>query len=154
MYRVVFGFLLLALCSSCSPSGPLQVELAVGSGERLYPFEFVASGPAVDEGVVCSGGDVEEGDFREEVAGLVTIGENTFICDDGSGSFVLETVLDRTGFEEEEGLPVGDWRVLSGTGSYQKLQGQGAHRYVLLSDVEPADPITVLQVLAGEVSSG
>jgi hypothetical protein len=151
--RIVLWLLVLAsTCSACSPSGPLEVEIAVGSGDRVYPFEFVASGPAVDQGMMCAGGDVEEADARFRAA-EISVAENRFVCDDGSGSFVTETVIDQTGFEGE-GLPVGDWSVVSGTGAYEKLRGDGSHRYLGVSDVYAESPLdAVVQVISGEVSS-
>ena len=152
---VVLGLILLALmCSACSPGAPQQVELAVGSGDRKLTFEFVASGPAVNEGLVCPPGLVEEADAREQ-PGFVFVLENTFLCDDETGSFVLETVIVDEPDLEGEGNPVGDWSVVSGTGSYEQLQGQGAHRYLDLSEVYAKGPINgVLQVITGEMSSG
>lgn len=146
--RIALGLVAAALaCSACSPSGALQVEIAVGSGERSYPFEFVASGPAVEEGIICAGGDVEEADARGNIA------KNTFACENGSGSFVTETVVDRTGFEGE-GLPVSDWSVVSGTGSYEKLQGEGSHRYLGVAEVYEEGPLNaVLQIITGEMTS-
>jgi len=145
---MVLGLVVAASAySACSPSGPLQVEIAVGSGERVYPFEFVASGPAVDEGMICAGGDVEEADSPGIFVG------NTFVCEDGSGSFVTETVVDTRGFEGE-GLPVSDWRVVSGTGSHEKLQGEGSHRYLAPADAYAEGPLqAVLQIITGEVTS-
>jgi hypothetical protein len=156
MRRVILWLIVLAgMCAGCGPSGPQQVELAVGStADRIYPLHFVASGPAVDAGLVCDGGEVDEADSREEVDGEESVGETTFICDDGTGSFVLETVIDTTGFEGE-GLPVSEWRVISGTGSYTNLEGQGAHSFILPSEVYELGPlIAVLQVVIGEVSTG
>lgn len=137
------------------PSGSQQVELAVDStADQIYPFHFVASGPAVDAGLVCPEGEVDEADSRTELDGETSVGATTFPCDDGTGSFVLETVVDTTGFEGE-GVPVSDWRVISGTGSYTSLEGQGAHSFILPSEVYEKGPlIAVLQVVVGEVSSG
>ena len=103
---------------------------------------------------MCASGDVEEGAFHERER-LVSVGENTFVCHDGTGSFVLETEIDTTGFEGE-GVPDGDWRVVSGTGSYEQLQANGVHHYMTTDEeVYATGSITaVVQVVTGDVGSG
>ena len=77
-------------------------------------------GPAVDAGVVCANGTIEYGGPLDGPAGLDSWGDE-YICDDGSGSFILAAI----GFSED-GQPFdGVWRLTSGTGRYENLAGGG-----------------------------
>jgi hypothetical protein len=86
---------------------------------------FTATGAAVDAGWMCPKGDtLDSGVTASPVAGgWRFIGEKTFTCDDGSGTFTLRfdaTVI----IDPYSGA--GTWRVTSGTGDYTKLAGEGA----------------------------
>lgn len=152
---IMLGLVLLGVAiPACTSGGAHEVEIAVGAGNAPYPFRFVASGRAVDTGLLCPGGGVEEMDARFDAAGT-GFAENTFVCDDGSGSFVLETVIEEDPEFAGEGLPVSAWTVISGTGSYEELQGHGTHRYLTVEDAYPEGPLdAVLQVISGEVDRG
>jgi hypothetical protein len=135
--------LFAALAVSCGDGGT-SVEIAIGgTDEQSYPFVFAARGAAAADGVVCSAGDVIE---RSGASGAA---RNELICTDGSGSFLIETVIDRTGFEGE-GLPESDWAVASGTGRYADLTGNGTHRWFGPDETFPQDGLdAVLQILEG-----
>ena len=85
---------------------------------------FTATGPAVDAGLLCVSGwttDVSLG-----INGNGKNGSNfqvlkSFICDDGSGSFLLKLQVrsDRKGDNYS-------WQVAGGTGAYMRLQGTGS----------------------------
>jgi hypothetical protein len=86
---------------------------------------FTATGAAVDAGWMCPKGDtLDSGVAASPVAGgWRFIGDKTFTCDDGSGTFTLRfdaTVI----IDPRSGA--GTWRVTSGTGDYTKLAGEGA----------------------------
>ncbi len=135
------------LASACGDGGGGAVEISIGATEQQpYPFTFEAEGVAVDEGVVCSSGDVEEGSQR---SGAITM---TFTCGDGSGLFILETAIDLRGFEGE-GVPDSDWTFLSGTGDYDGLDGSGIHRWFKPDEISPPEAMdVVLQVMEGTIS--
>ena len=147
--RRVVPALLLALSASACGGGELSVDIAIGGTEdQSYPFVFVASGPAVDEGVVCPTGAVAE------ESALGNTARNTLICDDGSGSFSIETFVDDQGFEGA-GLPVSDWTIASGTGDYTNLSGSGTHEWFGPGAIEPEPQGRingVLQRLKGTMS--
>ncbi len=145
--RVILTLLLVAMAAPSCGDDEATVWIAIGgTPQQGYPFVFLAGGPAVDEGLVCPSGDVVDGDLVGDIA------PQTFVCRDGSGSFTVETVIDMTGFVGE-GLPVSDWAVVSGTGTYVGLRGTGVHRFFGLGDVQPLSPISdVVQRLDGIVS--
>jgi len=100
------------------PDGKLAIEF-VGDWP---PPTFSAAGPAVDAGVVCANGTIEYG-VGASLGGPTGFGiwEDEFICDDGSGSFILATIA-----FFEDGQPVDAvWRLTSGTGRYENLAGGG-----------------------------
>lgn len=147
-------FVLLVMTPSACGRAAQPIEIAVGAADEPYPFRFVASGSAVDAGLVCPAGDVDEAAARYSIE-IGTVAESTFICDDGSGSFVIQTVIEDDPEFEGEGLPVSPWTVTSGSGSYERLQGQGTHRFLPAEDVHAKRPLTaVVQLITGEVSRG
>ena len=90
------------------------------------PFgPFVATGAAVDAGWMCPKGDTQDSGVTGSpfTGGARFVGDKTFTCDDGSGAFTLRfdaTVID------DPFSDVGTWRVISGTGDYTTLAGEGA----------------------------
>lgn len=106
------------------PAGVVfEIETHIPPGGPGYG-PFVASGPAVDAGIVCSSGDtldikvsVDENQ-DDQVLNLEVFKE--FTCADGSGSFVmkLEVLLSPQGSQA-------NWMIFSGTGDYANLHGTG-----------------------------
>jgi len=91
-----------------------------------FPFgPFTATGAAVDAGWMCPKGDTQDfGTTGSPVPGGTRfIGDKTFTCDDGSGTFTLrfDAIVIGDPFSD-----IGTWRVTSGTGDYTKLAGEGA----------------------------
>jgi hypothetical protein len=85
---------------------------------------FSASGPAVDEGVVCAGGWTTDVSLGISGGGGGHTGYHVlknFICDDGSGSFLLKLEV-RT---SPTGFGTYSWLVVGGTGAYLDLKGSG-----------------------------
>ena len=89
------------------------------------PSPFTASGPAVDDGLLCTGGTVVNDSGK--VAGFSPNGFNFqgikhFTCDDGSGEFLVN-VQARIDFRKGTTF---NWNVLAGTLAYENLHGAGS----------------------------
>jgi hypothetical protein len=91
----------------------------------IPPAPFTASGPAVDDGLVCDSGIVVNASSK--VAGFSLNGFNFqgikhFTCDDGSGEFFVNLqariFFDFTPTKFQ-------WNVVGGTGDYESLRGAG-----------------------------
>lgn len=87
--------------------------------------EFVASGRAVDDGVVCPAGtttvtSASRTDLSERWA-LLRIGKLA-TCDDATGTFDINL---RVLLNLDEGWTKGAWKTRAGTGDYQELRGRG-----------------------------
>lgn len=101
----------------------IEIQSHVPPGGPGYG-PFVASGPAVEAGLVCATGDtldvkasVDENQ-GDEVQNLQVFKE--FTCADGSGSFVmkLEVLISPEGVQAT-------WMIFSGSGDYANLHGTG-----------------------------
>lgn len=105
---------------------------------------FVASGPAVESGVVCAAGDWANVDFAFG-AGDTNWFEDEMSCSDGSGSFVVR--VSDLGIPTLEEPWTGPWAIIGGSGQYGDLQGSG--EYSGDFSVEPG-----IERYAGKVSGG
>jgi hypothetical protein len=112
----------LVLPAAATP--PSDVGFEVETSLLGAPSPFVATGPAVDAGLMCDEGTVH--DNSGNLTGFSPRGFNFqgikhFICDDGSGQFLvnLEARIDF-----RKGVTF-NWNVLSGTGDYEDLHGAG-----------------------------
>ena len=121
-----FGLLLL-LCfiSNASATTPIDVEIVVETSLLGAAGPFVASGPAVDDGLICDTGEVF--DSSGKVSGVSPQGYNfqgikQFICDDGSGEFLVNV---QARIDLSRGTTF-NWNVLGGTGDYEDLHGAGS----------------------------
>jgi hypothetical protein len=125
---IVAAMAALLLIASLAPAGatpPSDVEIEVpsfvaGTGT------FVATGPAVDDEVVCGEGDTN--DLSGTVGGNGPWGFNLwvikeFTCDDGSGSFLVS--LHARVFNEGPIQTSFNWVVIGGDGDYTNLHGSG-----------------------------
>jgi hypothetical protein len=122
----IMAVLLLMLpVSTAQAATPLGVHVDIQTtfGDPSYG-PFVATGPAVDAGLVCGEGDTL--DIGVKVAGapgrLILQVLKQFTCSDGSGSFVLKFQLR---VDDRLGRASSSWNVESGTGAYGSLQGTG-----------------------------
>jgi hypothetical protein len=131
MRKLTLFAALLILVLSASPvaasSPPQDVEIVVittipPDGPPFGPF--VATGPAVDAGLICPSGDtiaVENpaSGWRSRT-GINLHVKTLFTCADGSGTFLakLEVRIDYRGDNAT-------WMILEGTGDYAKLHGTG-----------------------------
>jgi len=126
---------------------PVEVEILVETALSGDPSPFVASGPAVDNGVVCASGTVVNA--RGMVTGNSPVGFNFlgikhFTCDDGSGEFFVNLEA-RIDFRRGDKFR---WNVLSGTGAYSDLHGAGSG--IGLGGVPCGDPdVCVLDIYTG-----
>lgn len=114
--------LVFALPAAATPPSDVQIE--VESSLLGAPGPFVASGAAVDEGIVCETGEVV--DLSGKVTGNSPTGFNyqgikQFVCDDGSGEFSVNL---QARIDFRKGVTF-NWNVLSGTGDYGDLHGAG-----------------------------
>ena len=116
----------------------IEADITVGGGP------FIATGPAVDEGLVCGSGFATATDLKVSGAPGNT-GFNVqviylFTCDDGSGEFYvkLQVRIDQKGDNY-------NWVVLGGNGDYEKLHGTGSGIGI------PQEPDGVLDIYDGKM---
>jgi hypothetical protein len=121
--------LVISVASVGATSPPTDVEFVAdidfsgGVGSSFGPF--TASGPAVDEGLMCESGMATA--MSSKVSGAQSnTGFNVqvtyaFTCDDGSGEFFikLQVRIDQKGDNF-------NWVVVGGNGDYEKLHGTGS----------------------------
>ena len=121
--------LALAVVPAAASSPPSDISFDVPTtipteeGPSFGPF--TATGPAVDEGVVCPTGNTV--DVFGKASGFNSrTGTNLqvvklFTCDDGSGEFFvkLQVRIDAKGDNF-------NWNIIGGTGAYEKLHGTGS----------------------------
>jgi hypothetical protein len=121
MLVIAAAFLLPALPALATP--PEAVHFVVPT-EFAVQNEFTASGPAVDSGIMCPAGTVDDifgkaSGFQSE-RGVIFQVVKVFTCDDGSGSFVVKLQV-RIDFKGDNF----QWVVLGGEGDYSNLHGSG-----------------------------
>ena len=87
-------------------------------------MSFTANGPGVDVGVLCASGTLEDLDaVASEFPRVEASWRSRYVCDDGSGSFILTV----TGYRFEYGTTsYGVGTVMSGTGDLADLTGGGS----------------------------
>lgn len=106
---------------------PLAVHIEVPATINPDPDPFVATGPAVDAGVLCPMGTSTDlsvvivADPPGTTTRILRVLKQ-FVCDDGSGTFDVHLVvtLDLTTHET-----TAQWRIVGGTGDYVELHGNG-----------------------------
>jgi len=109
----------------------LDVHIEVTSPFTQDAVPFVASGPAVDSGLLSATGFVSTGDVtvspsphRDGFLYLTVL--KHFVCDNGTFDVEVAATIDLnagTGSGDRTGS--GHWTVLGGTGSYANLKGNG-----------------------------
>jgi len=117
--------LMVALALPALATPPSEVGFDVETSLLGGPGPFLASGPAVDDGLVCTTGTVV--DATGKLAGFSQNGFNFqgirhFTCDDGSGEFFVNL---QARIDFRKGVTF-SWNVLSGTGGYEDLHGAGS----------------------------
>lgn len=112
------------------PFAALEVrfEVEMDATTDVMPGTFVASGPLVDEGLICATGTSFENAY-EDLGGGHEGWETRFKCDDGSGSFSIwfDAVGGWTDGAGSTWASVGTWEWLTdkGTVSYTGMSGSG-----------------------------
>lgn len=115
-------FMAPALPALATPPTAVNFEVPTVFGATA---PFTASGPAVDSGLMCPMGSVDDifgkGSAFNSQTGVNFQVVKVFTCDDGSGSFVvkLQVRLDFKGDNFQ-------WVVLDGDGDYSNLHGSGS----------------------------
>ena len=125
LIAVVLATLFVVMAVPVGATTPTEVRIEVESSLLGDPGPFVASGPAVAEGLICAAGMVV--DASGKVVGVSPNGFNWkgikhFICEDGSGEFFVNLQA-RIDFRKGTTF---NWNVLSGTGDYEDLHGAGS----------------------------
>lgn len=125
LIAAVAAFLLVAGAAPAGATPPSNVEIEADS---LFAGTgvFTASGPAVDDGVICASGDTV--DVFSKASGNGSKGFNLqviklFTCDDESGSFLVK--LQVKVFLAGPLLSSFNWVVTGGDGVYTDLHGSG-----------------------------
>ena len=137
--------LALLVVAAVVAAGPGTVSAFASPPQGTATFavvgEFDSPGLFTSDGsVVCASGTTSD-EFvptgLQSGRGIVLHDRKTITCDDGSGTFTL-LIQGRTGFNEGDGTS-GRWVVLSGTGDYVDLHGQGtfAGSYTPIGAPEP-----------------
>ena len=134
----------VAMAGPAAATPPSGVNIEVETDLAGAPSPFVASGPAVDDGLICAAGEVI--DASGKVTGVSQNGFNfkgikSFTCDDGSGEFSVNL---QARIDIRKGTTF-HWSVISGTGAYEGLLGAGSG--VGLNDV--CGPVCVVDVYDG-----
>ncbi len=112
-----------ALPAGATPGSGVVIEVA--SSLMGAPSPFVASGPAVDDGLVCDTGTVVEDSGKvtgNSPNGFNWKGIKHFTCDDGSGEFFVNL---QARIDYRKGTTF-NWNILRGTGDYEDLHGAGS----------------------------
>jgi len=125
MIAVVLAILFVAVAAPVGATSPSEVQIEVESYFSGAPGPFVASGPAVDDGVICAEGIVVDDSFK--LTGFSPTGFNWqgikhFTCGDSSGEFFVNLQA-RIDFRKGTSF---NWNVLSGIGDYEDLHGAGS----------------------------
>ncbi len=89
--------------------------------------DFEASGTAVDQGLICESGTVEDtrlifAGFRSPTGRIQIPVRKTFTCDDDSGEIFIKIQVHLNLNTQTETF---SWVVLGGTGDYSALHGSG-----------------------------
>lgn len=153
-FKSIFGVLILVAILSVvlpapmvSAEAPLDVHIEVFATIAPSDDPFIASGPAVDEGLLCPTGTESElsvrvagppeGDFR--ILRVV----KQFVCADGSGTFDVNLVVR---LDLESSYTTARWNIIGGTGDYAGLHGSGE-----LTGIPQNPGVTILDIYDGQL---
>lgn len=149
LFVAVITLLLITTAGPAAATQPTGVFIGVETSLVGDPSPFVASGPAVDQGLICDSGIVVDAAGKVtggSPAGFNFLGVKHFICEDGSGGFFLNL---EARIDFRRGVTF-NWNVLRGTGDYEKLHGTGSG--VGIGGVPCGDPnLCVLDLYDGGV---
>ena len=108
----------------CPNAHPAPLDVTIVATELIAgPGTFVATGPAVDYGIMCATGTTFDTSLTANPAKKHTNlkVEKLFTCDDLSGDFLVRLKVKLF----PDGTTTASWNVLSGTGAYATLIGSG-----------------------------
>lgn len=117
--------MLLSLCIACSGQ-PLSLHIEVSEIITTDGETFNASGPAVNNNVVCTTGTVSDGNVSQSGSTQGAYSHfdvlKKFDCADGSGTFDIEL---KVKLENATGNTTASWKLANGTGNYANINGEG-----------------------------
>lgn len=119
--------LLIVTVSAASAAPPLNLHIEVNEFINTSGESFLATGPAVDAGVVCPSGTVD--DVSTVVSGApggslsILHVLKHFTCGDLSGTFDVRLVVRLDNVTHET---TASWMIVGGTGAYASLHGNGS----------------------------
>ena len=143
---MVVAVLVVMLAPAAIATPPMDVEIVADITIDDVAGPFVASGAAVDAGLMCDVGEAEGVLVTQPRAHKKSTTfkiDYTFTCDDGSGTFVVR--LNVRLFET--GDTTARWRITDGSNTYVDLKGNG--RLVGIPN-DPPDGM-ILDVYTGTV---
>jgi hypothetical protein len=112
--------------AAASPSGVTIVSHMNFNPDGFNFGDFVASGPAVDQGLICASGSVDDTRLifagGQSNRGAQIPVRKTFTCDDGSGEIFVQIQVHLDFATSTETF---SWVILGGTGEYAGLSGSG-----------------------------
>lgn len=134
-------FLLVFTVSCVSAAPPLSIHIEVDEWISIGGVEpFVASGLAVDDGLVCATGTVEDLSITSTdipfIPYTIVWAHKYFECDDMSGTFDIKMVVK---LDNATHFTTARWRVVGGTGNYADLRGTGS---LVGTPIVPGESIT------------
>ena len=104
----------------------IEVEENLAEGHWFDPETFYASGPAVDNGLVCATGDVVDLEITWNMSSAPfqnLKAHKRFTCDDASGTFDIKMVVK---LNKTTRNTTAKWRIVGGTSGYAGLKGHGS----------------------------
>ena len=124
---LIAAVFLAGTASAALAAQPLAIHIEVDEIIAASGEPFAASGPAVDAGLVCPSGTVEE--LSTKVSGppsgafsILNVVKR-FDCDDASGSFDVRLVVR---LDNATGETTARWVVVDGTEAYSNLHANGS----------------------------
>lgn len=90
------------------------------------PFgEFEATGSAVDEGLMCPSGFLEDAGFKQSHFGKNVTPIDRFVCYEGNGFGPDDTFIMKVQVHIDFPDLSGNWVMKSGTGAFEDIHGTG-----------------------------
>jgi hypothetical protein len=125
----LIGATMLVAAAPVAANGPTAVTIVSHMNFNPDGFNFGtfdASGPAVDEGLICASGTVDDTRLifagGQSNRGAQIPVRKTFTCDDGSGQIFVKIQVHLEFATSTESFT---WVILGGTGAYGGVNGSG-----------------------------
>jgi hypothetical protein len=150
--------LLLSFCIACSGQ-PQALHIEVTEVITSDGEPFNASGPAVDNNLICPSGTVSDVNVSQSGSSQGAFSHfdvlKKFDCADGSGTFDIEM---KVKLEDATGNTTASWKLVSGSGNYANLSGEGKLVGTAIvqgtSIFDVYDATTLKDLLNGDLASG